>query len=228
MLEVGMLKGMRWVLGCGWLLAGLGVISVWAGEPAAATIAVLERGLIITAEGIFPKELAVVENSPCSLWVINGTGEQGALSLQLPAPVVLDAQKNKATEIKVGPLASGNYPIQFKAGKAGGILTAVLHAGSSANTTTAQAIAIMAGYKQFKPEVTRIRANQPLIIYWYTASFIPHGDLELLGTTAKFKMKNKQIEIVELKSGLSAGVYPISRPGYPKQNHAIAARVVAE
>jgi hypothetical protein len=95
-------------------------------------------------------------------------------------------------------------------------------------TAAAQAVALLAGHKPFKPEVTRIRAHQPAVFYWRTASFIPHGEFELQGTAVRFKPKAKQLDTVELKPGLPAGTYPISRPGHARQNHRITSRVVAE
>lgn len=226
-----MRKNVRWIVGCGLLAAGLSAVSAWTepGSPAAlTTTAVMEQGLIVTAEGVFPKAVTIAENTPSSLWVVNGSGDPGTLSLQFPAPLVLELEKNKLTALNLAALKPGDYEIQFKTAKSGKTMTANLRVGNTANTATAQAVAIIAGYKQFKPEVTRFKGNQPVVVYWYTSSFIPHGDLELLGTEVKFKLKHKQMEIVELKQGLPAGVYLLSRPGYPKQNHGISARVVVE
>ncbi len=226
-----MCKHLRWMLGCGVLLVGMGAFSAWAGEAGtapASTVADIEQGLVITADGLFPKTLYVPENTPCSLWVVNGTPDAGVLSVALSEPVVSELKKNKLTEVKLGSLAAGEHTLEFKVGKEGAVLGGVLQVGGKANTTAAQAVTILAGNKQFKPEVTRVRANQPVEIYWYTSSFIPHGEFELPGTEVTFKPKSKQLDKVELKQGLPAGTYPISRPGHAKQNHGITSRVVVE
>jgi hypothetical protein len=196
--------------------------------PAVATItAFSERGLIIREDGIYPKQLNLTGNTPCSLWFVNGSGDSGTLTLQLSSPLVVNADKNEITELKITPLAPGDYTMQFKHEEK--TLDAILHVGNEGNTSTVQETAIMAGFQKFKPEVTHLRANQPAVVYMYTAAFfIPHGDMEILGTEAKFKLKSHKMETVELKQGLAVGVYPISRPGYPQQNHGIKARVVAE
>jgi len=194
---------------------------------AADAAAPAQHGVIVTAEGVYPKVIRVAEGKPLSLWVMNGTQEPGTVTLKLADPMTREVKKNEIFEMKTDGLASGDYALEFLAKKSSAPLAAVLRAGSG-QAEAGQEIALMVGYKNVKPVESRVAANQPLTIYVYTAVNIPHRDLGIFGTETKFQLKNKQLETVELPSGLAPGTYPISRPGHPKQRHGITSRIVAE
>jgi hypothetical protein len=220
------------------ILAALGIspiLSAAAGPAANTTDAVaqatpvapVELGLIGVTEGVFPKVIRAAKYTPITLWVVNGTKDPKTLSLQVPKPIELEAKANEIMQVKIDSLPVGKYVIAFKGKKDPTPLEAVLEIGA-APQTGAQEIALMTGRKQFKPEISRVRADLPLTIFMYTTVGIPHGDIGILGTPINFKLKNKTMETVELKTGLAVGEHPISRPGYPQQKHGITSRIVAE
>jgi hypothetical protein len=190
----------------------------------AASGKINEVGLIISQHAFLPAETDVQANEVVRIWIVNTDKD--------PVQVMLNAEKHISADVKSGQIISldlqnpelGSVEIRC-AGKSGESGKAVLNISRQVQNTQ---VAIIRDFQAFFPIKTRVKAQAPLKVYTATVSWAPHGDFVIYGTDVKLPFVNGEVGRFEIQDGLKAGIYPISRTNYPRQNHGIKSLISAE
>jgi hypothetical protein len=213
----------KWLTGVAVIGLIFNLSAVFGQDAPAAEKPVYEVALIITNDKLIPGEIYIPEGEDLRLHVLN----IGKLDGQFSAPGLKEAKVLKPGKVETflipAALTTQDAKCTFICEKTKFKATAPILIGAPEEGKTLEVVMIGQRMK-FLPEVVSVPAKQPLMVTLYSLVNLPHSDFGLLGTNIKLPYANKKLTTVEIKEGLSAGTYLLSRPGFPKQKHNIKTR----
>jgi hypothetical protein len=183
-----------------------------------------EFGFIISQNKFIPENVKIKVNDKIRIWMVNMDKDpiQVNVNSGIPAKVVLGFKQINKLDIET-PKVGDSYDVQY-INKTGVTVTAKVNVTEDLQNNQ---VVILQEFQAFVPINTLVNADEPLTVHIASITWAPHNDFIIYGTDNKLPFKNGVISQLEIKDGLKAGEYPISRPNYPKQNHSIKTKVIA-
>lgn len=193
---------------------------------AAAETPAHEAVLLIAEDALIPAGIYVPEGEDLLLHVLNIRKLAGKFSV----PGVSESVALKPNQVQTFTIPAAaitqEAQCQFTCKQSAFEGTAALVAGLPEAGKKLD-IPLIAQRKQFLPEVVTVPAGQPLTLALYSLVGLPHADFELLGANVKLPFKTRKLVAIDVKEGLAAGTYLVSRPKFPQQKHNIKTRFEA-
>lgn len=183
-----------------------------------------EAGLIVSQGRFLPETIDVTAGDSARVWIVNQDGEAVRVTTSLTPQDATEVGSKQIVKIDLRNLKTGSYEIRGTR-PSGEVAKAVLNV--SPQVQNAQVVVIR-DFQAFFPIQTRVKAGQPLKVYFTSVAWSPHSDFMIYGTDAKLSFDGNAVGQAEITDGLKPGHYPITRQGYPGQNHGIKSLISAE
>ncbi len=216
----------KWIPGIAVMSLIFNLSMAFGQEAPAGDTTAHEAILIISDDRLIPAEIYVPAGEDLRLHVLNIRKLGGKFT----APGTTEPKMLKPNQIATYTITSSQITAdsacRFTCEKSAFEGTAALIVGLPEAGKKLD-IPLLAQRKQFLPEVTTVPAGQPLTLALYSLIGLPHADFELLGANVKLPFKTRKLVSIDVKEGLAAGTYLVSRPKFPKQNHKIKTRFEA-
>lgn len=184
-----------------------------------------EGAVILTSGKPLPETVFILAGKPAMLWITNHT--QGRRTIVLPDKTEIILKPNQSEPAQLGELESGSVSLEVTDTKTGTAADPINLVVDQAWPEGGVESVVVVSRRLFTPVVTRVPAGRALSLKFLSTVNLPHKDFELQGTGQSLSFKRGEVTALELPEGLEPGTYLFTRPGYPKQNHGIKARVIA-
>jgi hypothetical protein len=183
-----------------------------------------EVAFVINQNKFLPDEVNVTPNSVVRVWVANLDPNPVRVTLKAESPVTAELKCKQVGKLDLQSPKIGSYEMTYT-GKNGEIKKALLKVTPQLQNNQ---VVLIQDFQAFFPIKTRVNASTPLKLCVASVTWAPHHDFVIYGTEVQLPFKNGEVSLLEIKDGLKAGEYVISRPGYPGQNHGIKSAISVE